>query len=410
MIGRFSLYGFLKNQRYFEPFLVLALLDKGLSYTLLGLLLGFREIAINLLEIPTGAIADVAGRRRAMIASHLAYIASFAVFAFADAVATLFLAMALFSVGEAFRTGTHKAIIVHWLTREGRAGETIGVYGFTRSWSKIGSAVSVVIAAALVFTLRRYDIIFLLSIPPYAANIVNFLTYPRYLDHRAPQGASVKQTIKALARAFRDALRRRPLRGLLVESMGFAGFYKAGEDYLQPIIAATALAAPVMLGWTDLQRTAVLVGAVYVVLHLVSSAASRRSALVASRAGSPVRAARRLWWAMAACCAVLAASLLGGPLAMAIAITAFIALSILQNFWRPIMVSRLTDASDPSLHATALSMESQAKSLFVAVAAPVLGFLIDVAPAEIRFLPVGLLGLAVALVALAAVRPGRTEV
>ena len=405
MIGRFSLYGFLKNQRYFEPFLVLALLDKGLSFTLLGLLLGFREIAVNILEIPTGAIADVAGRRRAMICSHLAYIASFAVFALADAVAMLFVAMALFAVGEAFRTGTHKAIIVDWLTREGRAGEKIRVYGFTRSWSKIGSAVSVVIAAALVFALRRYDIIFWLSIPPYVANIVNFLTYPSYLDHLAPEGASARQMIKALGQAFRAALSHRPLRGLFFESMGFAGFYKAGEDYLQPIIAAAALAVPVMLGLSDLQRTAVLVGAVYVVLHLLSSAASRHSEVVVTRAGSPVRAARWLWWAMATCCAVLSAALLGGPLAMAIAITAFIGLSILQNFWRPIMVSRLTDASDPALHATALSMESQAKSLFVAAAAPLLGVLIDVAPPQIRFLPVGLLGLLVAVVALATVRP-----
>ncbi len=404
MIGRFSLYGFLKNQRYFEPFFILALLDKPLSYTLLGLLLGFREIAINLLEIPTGAIADVAGRRWAMIVSHLAYIASFTVFALAGAVGWLFVAMALFSVGEAFRTGTHKAIIVHWLTREGRDGETIGVYGFTRSWSKIGSAVSVVIAAVLVFTLRRYDIIFWLSIPPYVANIVNFLTYPRYLDHVAPEGTSIRQMTRALARAFAAALRRRRLRGLMVESMGFAGFYKAGEDYLQPIIAATALAAPVMLGWTDLQRTAVLVGAVYVVLHLLASAASRRSQWVAHRAGSPVQAARWLWWAMAACCAVLSASLLGGALAMAIAIAAFGALAILQNFWRPIMVSRLTAAADPALHATALSMESQAKSLFVAVAAPLLGVLIDIAPPQIRFLPVGLLGLLVATVALVAGR------
>ena len=30
MLFRFSLYGFLKNQRYFEPFLVLVFLEKGL--------------------------------------------------------------------------------------------------------------------------------------------------------------------------------------------------------------------------------------------------------------------------------------------------------------------------------------------------------------------------------------------
>ncbi len=74
MLARFCLYGFVKNQKYFEPFLFLAFLEKGLSFTQIGLLIGFREICINLLEVPSGAVADVLGRRRAMIFSHLAYI------------------------------------------------------------------------------------------------------------------------------------------------------------------------------------------------------------------------------------------------------------------------------------------------------------------------------------------------
>ena len=55
MLFRFSLYGFLKNQRYFEPFLVLIFLEKGLSFFLIGLLIGFREVVVDLLEIPSGA-------------------------------------------------------------------------------------------------------------------------------------------------------------------------------------------------------------------------------------------------------------------------------------------------------------------------------------------------------------------
>ena len=37
MLFRFSLYGFLKNQRYFEPLLFLVLVDKGLSFTAIRL-------------------------------------------------------------------------------------------------------------------------------------------------------------------------------------------------------------------------------------------------------------------------------------------------------------------------------------------------------------------------------------
>ena len=61
MIGRFSLYGFLKNQRYFEPFIILFFLDKGLSFTQIGFLIAYRELLINLLEIPSGAVADLFG-------------------------------------------------------------------------------------------------------------------------------------------------------------------------------------------------------------------------------------------------------------------------------------------------------------------------------------------------------------
>ncbi len=71
MLARFSLYGFLKNQRYFEPFLLLAFLEKGLTFFDIGLLIAFREVTVVLLEIPSGAVADVYGRRYFMVLSFL---------------------------------------------------------------------------------------------------------------------------------------------------------------------------------------------------------------------------------------------------------------------------------------------------------------------------------------------------
>jgi len=47
MIFRFSLYGFLKNQRYFEAFLILVFLDKGLDFFRIGLLVAARELTVN---------------------------------------------------------------------------------------------------------------------------------------------------------------------------------------------------------------------------------------------------------------------------------------------------------------------------------------------------------------------------
>ena len=44
-------------------------------------------------------------------------------------------------------------------------------------------------------------------------------------------------------------------------------------------------------------------------------------------------------------------------------IAAFISIAILQNFWRPILISRCADMTKHSQTATILSIESQAKSL-----------------------------------------------
>ena len=118
MLRRFSLYGFLKNQRYYDPFIILAFREKGLSFFVIGLLIAFREFSINLMEIPSGALADLYGRRRCMLISFTSYIICFAIFGYSQSIWQLFLAMFFFSIGEAFRSGSHKAMIFDWLERQ----------------------------------------------------------------------------------------------------------------------------------------------------------------------------------------------------------------------------------------------------------------------------------------------------
>ncbi|MFH1539729.1 MAG: MFS transporter, partial [bacterium] len=225
MLFRFSLYGFLKNQQYYDPFIILAFREKGLSFLAIGTLIAFREITINILEIPSGAVADIYGRRRSMILSFCAYIASFAVFGMAFSLPLLFAAMFLFAVGEAFRTGTHKAMIFTWLRIHGRADERTKVYGYTRSWSKFGSAVSVILAAIFVLVSNNYVYIFYLSIIPYALGIVNFLGYPKELDGEPARDASLAGTIRHLKESLSEAIRRASVRRLMLESMGFEGVF-----------------------------------------------------------------------------------------------------------------------------------------------------------------------------------------
>ncbi len=402
MLFRFSLYGFLKNQQYYDPFLILVFREKGLSFFQIGLLIGFREVCVNLLEIPSGAVADLYGRRRAMILSFGAYIASFAGFALSCTLPMLFGAMFFFAIGEAFRTGTHKAMIFDWLRLCGRSDEKTRIYGYTRSWSKMGSALSVLIASALVFYTGKYSAIFWFSIFPYLLNIVNFLGYPAVLDGDRKHTFSMKAVAGFLGKAFKQAAQHAPLRRLMVESMGFEGMFKASKDYLQPILKQAAMALPLFLMLENKQRAALLVGAVYFVLHLLSSMASRRAHLLADWRGGDEQVARFIWWvdAMLFACLIPLLWFRCYPFV----IVCFVALAILQNFWRPVMVSRINAHSTPEMGATVLSMESQAKSFATMWMAPALGCAVDAAGA---FWPVAVAGAVIAMGFLVRGRGGR---
>ena len=392
MLFRFSLYGFLKNQRYYDAFLILAFREKGLTFFQIGLLIGFREVCTNLFEIPSGAVADLYGRRRAMIFSFVAYIASFATFAMSESLFLLFGGMFFFGLGDAFRSGTHKAMIFDWLRLQGRSDEKTKIYGYTRSWSQMGSAVSVIIAGALVFYRGNFTDIFWFSIVPYAFNIVNFFGYPAALDGDRKSEFSLKAVVALLGKALKLSVQFPPLRRLVFEGMGFEGMFKASKDYLQPILKQTAIALPLLLMLDESKRAALLVACVYFVLYFLSSFASRNSHKVTDWQGGDEGAARVMWWVNLGLYALLIPVLWFNTYPAIIAL--FIGLAILQNFWRPGLISRFNAQSTPEMSATVLSIEAQSKSLATIVLAPSLGWLVDRVGS---FWPVGVVGTLIAV-------------
>lgn len=397
MLARFSLYGFLKNQRYFEPFIILFFLEKGLSFTQIGLLVAFRELCINIMEIPSGALADLYGRRRSMRISFISYILSFLLFGVSQRYGHLFLAMFLFAVGEAFRTGTHKAMIFTWLRLQGRLDEKTRIYGYTRSWSKLGSALSIILAALFVVLNNSYTPVFYYSVVPYVLGLLNFAAYPKELEGSPGQCISIGDVLSHLRNTLRASIKIKPLRRLILESMGFEGVFKATGDYLQPVLKGMALVLPVYVSMEGTRRSAVIVGAVYFILHLASAFASRKAHRVTACAGGEEEGARFLWkTTLVIYLALVPLLFLEYYLP---AILGFIGLYLLQNFWRPVLISRFDAFASETQGATVLSIESQARSVSTMLVAPVLGWAVDIVKAHDMggpFWPVGVIGAAVA--------------
>ena len=376
MIFRFSLYGFLKNQRYFEPFMMLFLLGGGNSFASVGFLIGFREFCINATNIPAGAIADLYGRRRCMLVSYLAYMIAFLCFGLLpNELFYLFIGVFFFGIGEAFREGTHKSMIFTWLRMNDRMEEKTKVYGYTRSWSKVGSAVSIPIATAIAYTTNNLNALFLAALIPYSIGFISLCTYPKELDGRPEEKPSIRQVFVHMWQTLRDSVKIAGLRRLMAESMGFEGFFDVVKDYVQPMIKTMLLSLPLLLALGNDQRSTLLIGVVYFFFHLGSAWSSRKAHQLSTHCGGDDPASRFMWWGMTLTYLVMLPCLVLELYYPAIAL--FFVLYLMQSAWRPLIISRF-DAYSPETHGTSiLSVESQSQTFAKMILAPALGFLVD---------------------------------
>lgn len=374
---KFSLYGFLKNLRFFEPFMVLYLLEKGLSFTQIGLLYGFREIVINVLEIPTGIFADGIGHKRTLMLSLIGYIASFVIFYFASNLAALFGAMVLFSFGEACRTGTHKAMIFEYLHQNSMDDQKTAYYGYTRSWSQTGAAVSALGAGVIVFWQDSYSSIFLFSIVPYILDFFLIMSYPDSLNGTGTsKGKKMSEIFRAVVKETAYIFSTKKTFIIIGNQSIHSGFYKAGKDFIQPILKSMALGLPFLAAYSIEQRSSVAVGIIYFVLYLLTAFASRSAHIVVARTRSV--AALLNGTLILGAVAGTAAGILYRFDLVPLAVLLYIGIFLLENLRKPAGVAYITDTLNPKAIATTLSAVSQASSIVTAAIAMFLGAAIDI--------------------------------
>jgi len=377
MLLKFSAYGFLKNLRFFEPFLYLFFLENGLSFFQIGVLIAIREIFVNIFEIPTGAIADLTGRRRAMVFSFSSYILSFLVFYLFSSFSLFVPAMILFASGEAFRSGTHKSMIMEYLDIKGMADQQVRYYGKTRSASRLGSALSALLAALIVFYRGNYNVVFVATLLPYSLDLLLMLSYPVELDGDVSDSSiSFRRMLDQFKSSFSSIFSAEQMGKVLVNASMFDSLFKIGKDYLQPIIKTHATALPILLMIKDNQsRTSILIGVVYFFIYLNSFVSSRKASDLMEKVGSLARSLNRLLWADALLFFVAGIGVIIDSLI--VPIISFLFFYTLYNLRKPMVVGFLGTRIQSKERATVLSIHSQLRSLFGIVIAPVFGLLAD---------------------------------
>lgn len=367
---KFCLYGFFKNQKFFEPFIVLFFLEKGLDWAQIGSLYSIRLFTRAVFEIPSGLIADGMGRRNTLLFSYGVYILSFLTYYVSPSFSWLIVPSFLFGLGDAFRTGTHKAMIFEYLKQKGWGDHKLEYYSHTRSWSQAGSALSSILAILIALFSRSYNLVFLLSALPYLIGILLLVSYPAYLNKN---GQNKKKGTKELLLGSWFIFRKKETLFSIIGISSFSGYFQLLKDFIQPSLVGLSLAIPVLFSLNQYQHQTVVVGIAYFIIYSISSRATKRSKLVNDIIGKRSRSLNLL--ALFGCAAgILAGWFYSGELFL-IATFMFLFIHVIENIRLPIGVTYLADIIDPKYHASFISIKSQSSSLIGALLAMVLGWL-----------------------------------
>jgi len=149
----FIAFRVLFNARFYYPVLGVLIMDLGLTLEQYALLNVIWAGTIILLEIPSGALADVIGRKRVVVLASLLMVAEMVVFAFAPRGDWMFwflvLNRLLSGAAEACASGADEALAYDSLSRDDRHSTWPRVLESLMRWKSAGFFIAMVAGAAL---------------------------------------------------------------------------------------------------------------------------------------------------------------------------------------------------------------------------------------------------------------------
>lgn len=389
-IWKFCFYGLLKNLRFFEPYLLIYLMNFGLNLFKIGILFSIREIFIYVFEVPSGIFADHYGKKKELMICFTFYMISFVFFFLGINFYILIIAMVFYGLGEAFRSGTHKSMIYSYLEQKDWFQYKAFVYGRTRSFSLIGSSISAFISIIFVLNLPEVRWIFLLCIIPYILDFLLILSYPDYLDERRKKTLNLKEFFMMCCYQLKRIFASDKLTKIILSSSLYESIFKSIKDYIQPILEMTILAASVveLQSFAPDKKITIYLGIVYGIFNILSSFASR-NVYKLNKVADSGKLMVVLFDIMGVLSVVLFAAIRNNY--TLVIIVTFLILYVLKAARRPLVVDVYGDYMKKEERATVLSVDSQLKSLFTVVFAPLFGFIADQYSLGILFLFIGIL-------------------
>ncbi len=259
---KFYLESFFRNQKYFAPVFVLFLQFHHLSISEVFMVLAAGSIAGFVLEIPTGVVADIFGKKRSLIIARIAVFASYVVFGLSDTFWMFVIANVLFEFGWAMRSGTEGAFVYDFVVQH---NDRIRLH-FTELRSRqkffdvLGSSFAAFVGG-IIALFYGFNAVFLVGAVPALASVFIVASFSEIKERRERPG--MISSIKHVRSSLNELRGKRMLVMIILNATLFSSAFAVINGFMQPYMVEAGIG----LEWFGIIYAATLAAAAFGALY-----------------------------------------------------------------------------------------------------------------------------------------------
>ncbi len=361
--GKLYAYRFISEFFLIVPVLIPYYILNGLNATQIFTIQAAFHIAVLLLEVPTGYLADVIGRKKTLVLAAVFFPLGLALYAFTGSFLTFVLAECSVAVAHSMRSGSDSALMYDTLILLDRESEYKKFEGRSFLFTRVGTAAASIIGGFLA--LRSLHLPFYINVATYSLMlpVVLALTEPR---RKKPQARNpFLDIVRISGQCFRHPrLRLLMLLGALLQSASVIGVW-AYFLYFRSF------------------RISVGVGGVLFALFQISSAfGSLRAHGLSRRLGEK--------WSFLVLLGVGAVFIGQGSVPAVPMIALIVPAALLWGYGWPVLLDAFNRLAASEIRATVLSVASMCCSAAFVVLSPLFGRVVDATSLSAALVGLGL--------------------
>ncbi len=211
------------------PIIMLYLLDKGLNYTEIMVMEAFFSVAVVVLEVPSGAVGDLLGRRSSLFLAGIFMALGAVAYITGTRIWQFMLGEALFACGMSLKSGSDTAIVYDSLKTLGKEKTFADIQGKGEAYA-LGAQIIGSILSGFVYSLNKELPLLISAVLMVGSSVAALYLYEikTYENEKKPG------YFQQIAISARFLVNQQRVRSIVLYGVFFFVFFRIGFWYYQP--------------------------------------------------------------------------------------------------------------------------------------------------------------------------------